>query len=259
MAIEYLTQDQIDKVILEGAEIDDVTGENDEKKNNPLSKTSNEELKKEAQETRLESLMIKKRKAARQYPERKSLIRNGSEGYRVVIIGEDKKDSRGVNKDEESLPESPLMEYALFTFDLKSGSIIESANSLFGSLIKRLLDTADYSWLASPHTQNLLVARFNGKEGLFNGVYRAFQSRYKFYGSYLYETKLVLSGSADDEERFASGLEHEVKSYSDHCPGAIYVQKELRGSSGRVLEDLGIRITAECDLGRFPREEGRRD
>jgi len=262
MAIEYLTQDQIDKVILEGSEIDDVAGENDDKKNNPLSKTSSEELKKGAQETRLESLMIKKTKAARRYPERKNLIRNGSEGYRVVIIGEDKKDSRGVNKDEESLPESPLMEYALFTFDLKSGSIDDSTSSLFRSLVGRLLDTS-YSELVSPTTQNILVARFNNKEGLLNGIYHVSPSKYKVHASSngvpMYETRLVFYESADNQERFASGLESELRRHSNFFPGAIYIQKELRVPLGNHLDDLNIGITAEHDLGSFPREERRMD
>ncbi|MEK6860463.1 MAG: hypothetical protein AABY07_00690, partial [Nanoarchaeota archaeon] len=185
-----------------------------------------------------------------------SVIKYVSRGSHAVVIGRNKTDYREIERDD--LLESPLMEYALFTFDLKSGGIDVSANSLFGSLMKRLLDT-DYSWLASPHTQNLLVARFSGEEGLLNGVYHAFQSRYRVHGSHIYETKLVFSGSADDEERFGSGLEHEVRSYSDYCPGAVYVQKELRESSDKVLDNLGVRITAECDLGSFPREKRRMD
>lgn len=257
MAIEHLTQEQIDKIILEGAKISDVTGEKPDQKGGLPTETSRKGLKKDAQESGIAPLKIKRKEAVRRLPSSRSVIRNGSEGYHVVVIGEDKGDYKEISRKEDDLPESPLMEYALFTFNLKSGSIKESASSLFGSLVKRLLDT-DYSWLASPHTQNLLVARFNGEEGLLNGVYRAVQSRYKSYGRYIYEAKLVFSGSADDEKRFASGLEHEVRSYSDYCPGAIYLQKELREYSDKVLENLGIRITAEHDLGSFPREETRK-
>lgn len=235
---EELTQEEIDKLLAKDAQLAE-TG----------SKTLGTTLEKKSMVGVLAS-KDRKRRVNRASP--RSRIMADLVPYRGAIVIRSR--TGDYLADAQSLIESPLMNYALFTFGL-GGGIRESRNSFSGNLIRRLCETDHYKF-ASSETQNILVAKLIGEQ-IFKGVYRVFKSDLRSYGSPLYETRTICEVSEGDEPGFVKGLELGVKSCDSHYPGVIYVQKELKEELTKILEDLDIGITLEADLGSLAREKRR--
>ena len=244
MAEEKLTQEQIDRVILGGATVDEVSGESTKRLGKAIAKAvlgnqSETMGNRNTSESRL------RRPTLRGEP---NLLHNYRFGNRTVLIGQDQGRDEG-----EALRSYPLKEYALLTFDLRSGAIQESINSFSRSLVGRVLE-GEHKYLTRDGG-GLLVAKF----GSVKGVYKLFRSRYISRAEgVLYEHRII-DQVPDDKEGFVGRLEDVLRDYTASMQLLpVYVQKELKTDLCTAMDNLGIVPAIECDLGSFPRQERKR-
>lgn len=248
MAGENLTQDQIDRIMSGQSTMDEISrelngGQNEAiVDNNVLSDGSKTEGSRKHRGLRRTS-----------WRNKPALPHNYRVGDRTVIIGSNQAIyDTGTPKIEAPRYDSPR-DYALLTFSLRSGSVRESINSQFRSLISRVSETehealARLGW-------GLLVVKLDTKDGVVKGLYKPYESGLRERGSMLYEHS-VIDEVTEDEEGFSGRLENILRGYrSPNRVVPIYVQDQLKPDLLTAINNLEIDPAIECDLGSFPREE----